>query len=264
MHASNITFGLVAILPLAFAGAAPKVTNEPAGTQYVATLPNTKSTTGTVMIGSGPGGNGASIQVSISGLPTEGGPFLYHIHEKSVDSTGNCSTAGGHLDPYGNGGTGCNTSDQASCEVGDLSGKHGKMQAPSFSANYIDDYISVKPSADDMASVMGRSIVVHFANKTAITCANLTLNGAATGSNGDVPVQSTVVMVVTALAGTTIGSSTVTQILTTTAAAPSTITNASSITTINPVATTTTVPAAGAHATVGIAAALAGMAAMVL
>ena len=59
---------------------------------------------------------------------------VYHIHEKSIDSTGNCSTAGGHLDPYGNGGTGCNTSDKASCEVGDLSGKNGKMEGITFTA----------------------------------------------------------------------------------------------------------------------------------
>lgn len=75
MRASTITCALAAILPLAFAGAAPKVTDQPTGTQYIATLPNTKSTTGSVMIGPGPGGKGASIQVSFAGLPTEGGPF---------------------------------------------------------------------------------------------------------------------------------------------------------------------------------------------
>lgn len=182
MLISTITYGLAAILPLALAGAAPEVTDQPAGTRYIATLPMDKSTTGTIVIEAGPGGNGATIQVSINGLPSEGRPFLYHVHEKAVDSTGNCSTAGGHLDPYDNGGTGCNTTDQASCEVGNLSGKHGKMTGPAFTASYVDEYVSITPG--EQASVVERSIVVHFGNKTAITCANITLNGASTGGNG--------------------------------------------------------------------------------
>lgn len=43
--------------------------------QWVAQLPDSKSTTGSVLIGQGPGGNGVSVQASFAGLPTEGGPF---------------------------------------------------------------------------------------------------------------------------------------------------------------------------------------------
>jgi hypothetical protein len=49
-------------------------------------------------------------------------------------TNGNCSSTGGHLDTYGNGGTGCDLSNPASCEVGDLSGKHGKINETTFSA----------------------------------------------------------------------------------------------------------------------------------
>ena len=84
MRFSTVTCGLAAILPLVLAGAAPKVTNNPTGTQYIATLPNTKNTTGTIMIGPGPAGNGAAIQVSISGLPTEGGPFREYLPRTSI------------------------------------------------------------------------------------------------------------------------------------------------------------------------------------
>jgi hypothetical protein len=49
-------------------------------------------------------------------------------------TNGNCSSTGGHLDPYGNGGTGCDLTKTASCEAGDLSGKHGKINGTTFSA----------------------------------------------------------------------------------------------------------------------------------
>lgn len=59
---------------------------------------------------------------------------VYHIHKQYIDASGNCSSAGGHLDPFGNGGTGCNKTDPAACEVGDLSGKHGTIPGNTFSA----------------------------------------------------------------------------------------------------------------------------------
>jgi hypothetical protein len=43
--------------------------------QWLAHLPDSKTTQGNVLIGQGPGGNGVSIQVAFSGLPTEGGTF---------------------------------------------------------------------------------------------------------------------------------------------------------------------------------------------
>lgn len=61
---------------------------------------------------------------------------VYHVHQNNV-TNGNCSSAGGHLDPYGNGGATCNSDDQASCEVGDLSGKHGTVPGTTFSAKYV-------------------------------------------------------------------------------------------------------------------------------
>lgn len=67
--------GLVLALPFVLADSAPEATNQPPGVQYIATLPNTTDTRGSVMVGSGTAGNGVQIQVSISGLPSEGGPF---------------------------------------------------------------------------------------------------------------------------------------------------------------------------------------------
>lgn len=76
MRAFTILAGLAAtILPTVFAGDAPETTNQPSGVQYIATLPDTKPLRGSVMIGTGTAGNGVQVQVSLSGMPSEGGPF---------------------------------------------------------------------------------------------------------------------------------------------------------------------------------------------
>lgn len=76
MRAFTLAVGLVA-LPLAFATDAPVVENNPIGAQYIAVLPDKNDTTvrGAVAISTNSNGTGASVQVSISGLPATGGPF---------------------------------------------------------------------------------------------------------------------------------------------------------------------------------------------
>jgi hypothetical protein len=56
---------------------ASAVDNNPIGTQYFAMLPNRTDTTvrGAVAVNTNSNGTGANVQVSISGLPAEGGPF---------------------------------------------------------------------------------------------------------------------------------------------------------------------------------------------
>jgi hypothetical protein len=56
---------------------APVVDNNPIGTQYIAMLPNRTDTTvrGAVAVNSNSNGTGANVQISVSGLPAEGGPF---------------------------------------------------------------------------------------------------------------------------------------------------------------------------------------------
>ena len=56
------------------------------------------------------------------------GPFGYHIHDQPVPKDGNCNATLAHLDPYGRGPTPpCDSAKPETCEVGDLSGKHGKI-----------------------------------------------------------------------------------------------------------------------------------------
>ncbi|KAJ4380726.1 Cell surface superoxide dismutase [Cu-Zn] 4 [Didymella sp. IMI 355093] len=136
---------------------APVVTGNPKGASYVATLPEQTKYTFTV---------------SISGLPAEGGPFMYHIHEKPVPSDGNCTGTGAHLDPYKRGEVPGDASKPETCQTGDLSGKHGNMTAQEWSKEYIDLYSATRP--DSKAYFGNLSVVVHLSNKTRIACANFT------------------------------------------------------------------------------------------
>nr|OQO28246.1 hypothetical protein B0A51_05396 [Rachicladosporium sp. CCFEE 5018] len=179
MRFSTSIIGLLA-LPFALAGDAPVVTNNVVGVSYIATLPdrNNTSVRGAMIVNTNSNATSANVQVSISGLPT------YHIHEFPVAPDHNCSSTGAHLDPYAaTESPPCDPAQEQKCQVGDLAGKHGKMSGPSYSGNYADLYLSTTP--DTPAFVGNRSIVVHYANKTRITCANFTIQG--TFSNGAAP-----------------------------------------------------------------------------
>ncbi|EME88885.1 uncharacterized protein MYCFIDRAFT_112476, partial [Pseudocercospora fijiensis CIRAD86] len=135
-----------------------------------------KFPSGSVSISQGPGGNGVSVQANFSALPAEGGPFLYHIHQKPVGPDGNCTAAGGHLAPHSSQYPCQDPNHPEDCEAGDLSGKHGKINGTTFSAtpqSYVEDFVSNRNEAGCLQCMTDRSIVVHFANQTAITCANL-------------------------------------------------------------------------------------------
>ncbi|GAB7325749.1 hypothetical protein MBLNU13_g09704t2 [Cladosporium sp. NU13] len=169
---------------------APVVDNNPIGTQYTAILPNRTDTTvrGAVAVNSHSNGTGANVQISVSGLPAEGGPFMYHIHKFPISGL-NCTTAGSHLDPYGATEVpACNPAEPDKCEVGDLSGKHGNMTGPSFSANYVDLFLSTEKGTP--AFVGDLSIVVHSSNKSRLSCANFTLQGTNLGAGSPGPAQS--------------------------------------------------------------------------
>lgn len=115
---------------------APVVSDNPKGASYIATLPEqTKYTVrGSVAAVTAEDGNGIKFSVSVSGLPAEGGPFMYHIHEKPVPSDGNCTGTGAHLDPYKRGEVPiCDASKPETCQVGDLSGKFGNFTAQEWS-----------------------------------------------------------------------------------------------------------------------------------
>ncbi|KAF4625945.1 hypothetical protein G7Y89_g12219 [Cudoniella acicularis] len=172
-------------------GNATIVENNPPGQTYIATLPPKSffnpndprgNIVGSVSAVARANGIGLKFQVSFSNFPTSGGPFLYHIHDQPVSSDGNCTNTLAHLDPFIRGETpACDPSLPQTCQVGDLSGRHGKIDADPFFANYSDGFAS---TVQGLGSFLGnRSITVHFGNTTRITCANFTLVGALGGSN---------------------------------------------------------------------------------
>lgn len=56
------------------------------------------------------------------------------------------------------------------CEVGDLAGKHGKIESDPYEKHYVDMYASTNP--DSEAFFGDLSFVLHYANSTRLTCAN--------------------------------------------------------------------------------------------
>lgn len=130
---------------------------------------------------------------------------VYHLHAFPVSADGNCTNTQAHLDPYERGEVSkftaisngvaltadfqtptCDSKLPQTCQVGDLSGKHGKINTTEvgdhYTANYVDNYPSTFPG---IGSFFGnRSLVIHFANKTRITCANFTMAGKSVGGTG--------------------------------------------------------------------------------
>lgn len=174
-------------------GNATTVEDNPPGIIYTATLPTTEffnpedprgNVKGSVSATANPNGIGVSFSVTFSNLPTSGGPFLYHIHAAPVPEDGNCTGTLGHLDPFIRGETPpCDAELPQTCQVGDLSGKNGKISSDPFTASYSDDFAS---TVDGLGSFFGnRSVTLHFGNKTRITCANFTLVGTTVGGSND-------------------------------------------------------------------------------
>lgn len=134
---SQSIFTLLAAAAAVVAEDAPVVEQNPIGAQYEAILkPKGQfQVSGAVKIASGAAGKGVTVEIAIAGLPAEGGPFIYHIHEKPVPEDGNCTGTGAHLDPYKRGEVPlCDATNKKSCQTGDLSGKHGNITQTSFSA----------------------------------------------------------------------------------------------------------------------------------
>ncbi|KAF2447783.1 Cu,Zn superoxide dismutase-like protein [Karstenula rhodostoma CBS 690.94] len=167
-------FTLLAVASAVAAEDAPVVEQNPIGAQYEALLDPTKhwGVSGAVKIASGAAAKGVTVEVALANLPSEGGPFIYHIHEKPVPADGNCTATGAHLDPYKRGEVPlCDADNKETCQTGDLSGKHGNITTgTSFSAIYNDEFLATL--TDDKSYFGDKSIVVHLSNKTRIACAN--------------------------------------------------------------------------------------------
>jgi len=119
-------------------------------------------------------GKGVEVVVDVETCGEHVPPFGYHIHDQPIKD-GDCATALAHLDPYKRGQeTPCDATKPQTCEVGDLSGKHGKIdKAKGYHKEYLELYASIKPGIG--AFLGNRSIVIHAGDekKTRIACANI-------------------------------------------------------------------------------------------
>ncbi|RKP27361.1 superoxide dismutase, partial [Syncephalis pseudoplumigaleata] len=113
------------------------------------------------------------------GIKTAGmaaGEYAYHIHEKPVPASGDCMATGGHFDPHGKKGATCTKSSLDRCEVGDLSGKFGKLKVTGKERNQEVRFVHKDPTIEfrnGPTGILGRSIVVHNAAGDRIACGNI-------------------------------------------------------------------------------------------
>ena len=133
--------------------------NNPQCVTYNASLPSTGSIRGYVAATANANGTGVFFNVYLTGLPSESlGPFckfllsslhlrpgltntaciVYHIHDQPVPADGNCTATAAHVDPYIRGEIPpCDNTQPETCQVGDLTGKHGNVTVSPFAAQYI-------------------------------------------------------------------------------------------------------------------------------
>ncbi|PKX94208.1 putative cytosolic Cu/Zn superoxide dismutase [Aspergillus novofumigatus IBT 16806] len=160
---------------------APVVTNDndTGDVLYEATLPHRQNTTlrGWITLFAPRDGDGVKVHADFWGIP-DNEALAYYIHEGTVPADGNCYRTGNPFDPYGRGDkAACNMTSPQTCQIGDLSGKHGPIVTADhqgFEARYNDLYLSTKPG--EPAYFGNRSIVVHrMSDHERLSCANFVL-----------------------------------------------------------------------------------------
>ncbi|PLB35446.1 putative cytosolic Cu/Zn superoxide dismutase [Aspergillus candidus] len=195
MHTKCLASSLVAFCLSATAAAAatdfpkaPVTTNNNPTVQLKAELLDKSNSTirGKLTAFALPHGIGVKVNARFTGLP-DGEPLKYHIHVNPVPENGDCYATGGHLDPYKRTDTPpCDIDAPETCEVGDLSGKHGPIWAAKgegFDTLYTDYFISTEVGSP--AFFGGRSLVVHAADNSRLNCGNFEVQGGVIRGLGD-------------------------------------------------------------------------------
>ena len=106
--------------------------------------------------------------------------YPWHIHQypftNGQESPCSYSSVGGHYDPFkanenSNYISDCQPQNKSLCEVGDLSGKFGKLNSSVTSFSFPDSDLSLH----GQYSIIGRSVVLHYSNGSRYVCANIDL-----------------------------------------------------------------------------------------
>jgi len=115
--------------------------------------------------------------VELAGLGQ--GQSSYHVHARAIhsdDTPCSAQSVGGHFDPTRQ-GTACTTNgDWSKCEVGDLSGRHGKL-AGAGSATVTVEVSDEQITLSGANSIVGKSIVIHDATGARVACADIVAEG---------------------------------------------------------------------------------------
>ena len=128
--------------------------------------------------------NPTEIKVSLSGLdqyPSETFPWHIHNYPFTTQKRDPCSAAsvGGHFNPFMANSSAPDYSTMCSnnrsfCQVGDLSGKFGRLNASSsVNVRFTDDNLPLY----GVHSIVGRSVVIHRSNGDRWVCANIEYPG---------------------------------------------------------------------------------------
>jgi Cu/Zn superoxide dismutase len=160
----------------------------------VATFESNQPVSGTIMFTNFEGSSETSVFVDLQkDDKSNSSGHKWHVHEKSVPSSGACADTGGHYDPYAvktsrpNYGTVCSngagaSGQQLGCEVGDLVLKSKPLD---FSATgvsrffYTDLQLPVTNPTANEAGIGGRSITLHVSDEGAgrYTCGSVAYSG---------------------------------------------------------------------------------------
>lgn len=112
----------------------------------------------------------------------------WHVHQVPIvddmlSSTSRCHSVLGHYNPYnvnllGDYGSMCSADNQFRCELGDLSGKHGKISIRTSTGEKQKYFFSdMQLPLSGPQSVVGKSITIHGANSgsSRLSCADIKL-----------------------------------------------------------------------------------------
>eukprot|EP00050_Salpingoeca_kvevrii_P016701 m.57838 g.57838 ORF g.57838 m.57838 type:complete len:744 (+) comp7106_c0_seq1:171-2402(+) len=119
-----------------------------------------------------------TMTVALNGLNKEAGG--YHVHVLPVlpgtapYQASLCANLQGHFNPTNAGSGTCDSTKPQTCEIGDLSGKHGSLAGlSSISQSYTDAFLPLF----GINSIVGRSVVIHKAAGPVWVCGTIVPQG---------------------------------------------------------------------------------------
>ncbi|ONH69769.1 Cell surface superoxide dismutase [Cu-Zn] 6 [Cyberlindnera fabianii] len=171
IHALSLLASAASVISALPVSSAEPIENNPTDVVLRADFPqgNSQTVVGVIQFYSL---NGTTkVHVDITGLPKNSGMFTYHIHEKPVGADKSCAATGAHFNPFGASADCEALGDDALCEIGDLSGKHGLINTTCFELFYYDPYLSLDPSSPQY--IGNRAINIHLENGARLACATI-------------------------------------------------------------------------------------------